>query len=244
MQRVGMRSLARARGMRFDWQKLVTPLTSKGVVSGYQARDSEILQLNNEAVSVSKTVEPIDWAYWKTQIATPGVVEQMQKDYEALSFPTVDANSAENQERYAAIEAEILEAEKQKTLGASELVEVDKVISTVNKVKAEGLGWTMEQWHAFMPGLEEQHKAEYEDEDYLVPDESLKLDAVDWKAAAAEFKQGVNPELGATEEMVGDMSTSEEIGLIKDGKWSVSRLFAGKDERARIQERVDKVMSA
>lgn len=232
-----------ARGMRFEWEKLVTPLTSKAVISEFQGRAGEIARFKQEASSVPTQVEAIDWAHWEETISTPGLVAKMKSEYEALNFPVFNPQSAENQEKYAAIESEIVQAEKQKALGATELLEVDKVIETMTKVKAEGLTWDLKKWQAFFPGVEEQQKQEYEDEDYLVSDESLKLDSVDWKAASDEFVQGVNPEIGNAPEQIGDMSTSEELNLVKDGKWSIARLFASKAERADIQKRVESVMS-
>jgi hypothetical protein len=229
--------------MRFEWQKLVTPLTPKATVAEWQAKNAEIVQKTNEAAGTSLTVEPVDWAYWKTQITTPGLVEQMQKDYEALKFPVHAADSPENTAKLDAILADVAKAKKEAVHAANEVVEADKVIATVNKVKAEGLTWSLEQWQAFMPGLAEQHKAEFEDEDYIVSDEALKLDNVDWKAAAKEYAAGGNPDLGVADERIGDLSLKEEMDLVDQGKWSVARVFAGKEERARIQERVEKALS-
>jgi hypothetical protein len=229
--------------MRFEWQKLVTPLTPKATVAEWQAKNAEIVQKTNEAAGTSLTVEPVDWAYWKTQITTPGLVEQMQKDYEALKFPVHAADSPENTAKLDTILADVAKAKKEAVHAANEVVEADKVIATVNKVKAEGLTWSLEQWQAFMPGLAEQHKAEFEDEDYIVSDEALKLDNVDWKAAAKEYAAGGNPDLGVADERIGDLSLKEEMDLVDQGKWSVARVFAGKEERARIQERVEKALS-
>jgi len=239
-----MKSFARVRSIRFDWQKLVTPITPKAVVAEYTAKQAEINALNSAASTVPTTVESVDWAYWKGAIQTPGVVEQMQKDYEALSFPDVDPMSAGNVEKIAGIEESIVEAKKAAALGLSELKAVDGVISQVDKVKAGGLGWTLEQWHAFMPGLEAQHKSEYENEDYLVSDDHQKLDAVDWKAAGEEFTQGVNPDMGGTDAQIGDMNLAEEMELVNAGRWSVARLFASKAERTSIQEKTDKLLNS
>lgn len=234
-----MKSLARARSMRFEWQKLVTPLTPKAAVAEWQSRDGEISSKMMTAASISKTVEPIDWSYWSEAISTPGVVDELKAEYEALQFPTVNAYTAETNAKIAGIEEEILNAKKQAVLGADELKEVDKVIETINKLKTDGLTWSMEQWHAFLPGLEAQHKAEYEDENYLVSDDQLKSDSIDWSAAGKEFKEGLNPDLGPVPESVGDFNTSEEIALVKEGKWSVARVFASKEERAKIHERIE-----
>jgi len=243
MQRGVMKSLARTRAMRFEWQKLVTPLTPKAVVAEWQAKDSEIQSKLTEASGTSLKVEPVDWAYWKTQITAPGVVEQMQKDYEALNFPKVDPMTADNQAKLSGIASDIAQAQKEAVHAANEVKEADKVISTVNKVKAEGLGWSLEQWQAFMPGLAEQHKQEFEDEEYIVSDEQLKLDSVDWAAASKEYSAGGNPDLGVAEEKIGDMVLAEELELVEQGKWSIARVFAGKDERAKIQERVEKTLA-
>jgi len=243
MKRGVMNGVARTRAMRFEWQKLVTPLTPKSVVAEWQSKNAEIQVKLAEARGTPLKVEPVDWAYWKTQITAPGVVEQMQKDYEAINFPVIDAYSKENTDKLDGIQADVLFAEKEAVHAANEVKEADRVISTVNKVKAEGLHWNLEQWQAFMPGLQEQHKAEFEDEDYIVSDETMKLDTVDWASASKEYAAGTNPDLGTADPSIGDMVLQEELDLVKEGKWSIARVFAGKEERARIQERVSKALS-
>lgn len=236
---MSMRSSARLRAMRFEWRHLITPLTPKAVVAEWSRREGEINQMIQAARSVPKTVQAIDWAHWEKEIASPGLVAEMKKEYESLSFPDVAADLS----GLPAIKAEHAEAVAQAKLGETELKETDKVIASVAKVKAEGLNWSMEQWYDALPGLEDQHKAEYENEEYLVSDSHLKLDSVDWAAASKEIAAGAEPDIGPADAYVGDMSTSEETDLVKDGKWSVARLFAGKDERARIQERIEKALA-
>lgn len=234
-----MKSVARVRCMRAAWQKLVTPLTPNAVVAQWQAREGEIARKNKLAASTSQTVEPIDWDYWKEAIEAPGVVEQMEAEYNALKFPAVKPDLSE----VAAIEAEMEAATKAAALGQFELKEVEKVQAKAAQLKAQGLNWDLQQWYDFMPGLEAQHKAEYEDEDYLVKDELLKFEQVDWKAASAEIAKGADPDIGEAPAQVGDLRTAEEVELVESGKWSVSRLFASQEERARIQERVEKAMT-
>lgn len=234
-----MRSAARLRTMRFEWQQLVTPLTPKATVAEWGRREADIANQIKQARSVSRNVEAIDWAYWEKEIQSPGVVAEMKKEYEALSFPQVETDLSKK----ADIEAELAEATAQAKLGAAELAEADKAIKKVAQVKAQGLNWNLEEWYKFMPGLEEQHKAEYEDEDYLVKDSHLKLDGIDWSQAGKDIAAGQEPDLGEADAYVGDMSTAEEKELINQGKWSVARLFAGKEERARIQEKVEKALS-
>lgn len=235
--------MARTRSMRFEWQKLVTPLTNKSVIAEWQSKQGEVTTLNTAGRGLSLTVEPVDWAYWKTQITAPGVVEQMQKDYEALNFPVVDPNTPDNKAKLDGILGDVAHAKKEAVHAANEVMEADKAIATIQKVKAEGLTWNLEQWQAFIPGLEDQHKAEYEDEDYLVSDETMKLDSVDWEAASKEYVAGTDPDLGSADAKLGDMVLQEELDLVESGKWSVARVFASKDQRAAIQEKVEKALS-
>lgn len=239
-----MNSLARARSMRFEWQKLVTPLTSKADVAAWRAKDSEIAFKNREASGTPLTVEAIDWDAWKAEITTPGLVEEMQKEYEALNFTTVDPFNEETAAKIETIEAEVVQSKKAAVHGANEVKETAKVVAQVNKIKTQGVNWDLEDWYSFIPGLKDQHMAEYEDEEYLVSDDHLRLEQVDWKAAGKEFAAGVNPDLGPADARVGDLVMTEEKALQEAGTWSVARLFASKDERAKIQEKVEKSLAS
>jgi len=242
MQRGAMKSIARTRAMRFEWQKLVTPLTKKSVVAEWEAKDSEIKIMMKEAASVSQKVEAIDWAHWKSVISSPGVVEQMQKDYEALNFPTVDPYAGDKTEKLASLDAEIVKAQKEAIHGTSEVAEADKVIATVNKVKAGGLHWDMKQWFDFLPGYEQQLNEDYENEEFLPSEEHDKMGSVDWVAAKKEFMETGNTDLGVPDERIGDMYLSEELEQVEKGTYSIARAFASREERARIQERVEKAL--
>lgn len=240
-----MNSIAKTRSMKLEWQKLVTPLTPKSVVATWQNRDSEIQTRLRQAAGAKKEIEPIDWEYWKKTISAPGVVEQMQKEYEALNFQKVEPYNEENNATIANIEAEILQAKKDAVHGANEAVEAEKVVAQVKKLKAEGLHWNLEEWYNFMPGLKEQHIAEYDNEDYLVSDEVEKLDNIDWKLAAKEYVETGDTDLGEGDiTQIADQSLAEEIALKKAGKWSISRMFASKEERAQIQARVEESLKA
>jgi hypothetical protein len=238
-----MNSLARTRAMRFDWQKLVSPHTPKAEVAEWQSKDAEIQTLKSEAQGVATKVEPVDWAYWRTQVLQEGLVDQMEKDYNANKFPVIDPMSGENVAKLAQIAEETELSKKEAVHAANEVKEADKVIATVHKVKAEGLLWSLEQWQAFMPGLAEQQKEQFEDEEYIVDDESMKMETVDWKTAAKEYAAGNNPDLGIPDEQIGDMNLLEEQALMQAGTWSIARVFAGKEERARIQSRVEKTLA-
>lgn len=240
MKRGVMNNVARTRAMRFEWQKLVTPLTSKAVVADWQAKNSEVTKRLAEARGASLTVEPIDWEYWKKEIKSEGAVEEMQKEYEAMTFPKMEAYTPEVRAKLDSIEADATLAEKEAVHASGEVKEADKVLETVQWFKKEALHWEYTQFQDFIPGLKEQHMEEFENEFYNPTEEMKKLDSVDWRAASADLKEGKRPDLGTPEDRLGDMSISEERALQEQGKWSIARVFASKDDRAKIQERVEK----
>ena len=64
MKRGVMNSVVRTRAMRFEWQKLVTPLTPKAVVAEWQAKDGEIQSMLSQArgtpLTGTSTIPPLD----------------------------------------------------------------------------------------------------------------------------------------------------------------------------------------
>lgn len=237
-----MRSFAQVRSLRFEWQKLITPLTSKAVVAEYTQKQSEITSMLSAARSVPKKVEPIDWDHWKSVISTPGVVDEMQKEYESMKFPKAQAFTPEANAKIAEIEAEIAMAKAQASLGASEIAAADKELARMDVLKSEAT--SAKDIQDLIPGLEQQHKNEYNDEDYVPTDAEEKLGFADWNAASAEIAEGKDPEIGVRVEALGDMSYAEEEEIAKSGKWSIARLFASKEERAAIQEKTEKIFAA
>lgn len=193
------------------------------------------------AGSLPATVAPIDWASWEEEIETVGVVEELKKEYEAMVFEKSKPDGTEiTAEREAKM---IAEAEADVRLAAYELKAADKVLALVTRVKNEGQTWTHDQWEAFIPGWNKQFDAEYEADRYLPSKDSVKLHATDFKEVQQRIKAGDRAVLDELhcDDKVGDVSTEEELALIKKGEWSIGRLFAGAEERAAIAAEVKRI---
>lgn len=229
------------RPMRFEWQKLVTPFTSKAWVAEMQNYEKDLGTKKVAAGSLSSTVAPIDWAAWEEEIETMGVVEELKKEYESMRFESAKPDGTEIS---AAREKEMIsEAEADVRLATYELQAADKVLALVTKVKNEGQTWTHDQWEAFIPGWNKQFDADYEADDYLPTKDTVKLHATDFKEIQQRIKAGditVLDDLHC-DDLVGDVSSKAELALIKQGEWSIGRLFAGAEERAAIAAEVKKI---
>jgi len=245
MQSRAIQSVARTRGMRWDWQKLVTPRTPKAAVAQYQARAQELISKRQEARAVPKEIPAIDWAFWEKQIAAPGVVAGIRKEYEGLKFdpPVLDsAVKAVLDETQNAIVRAVGEAR----LAAFELQESDKVIEKLEKVKSEGSVYQTDQWIETLPFMEEQIEQDREDLDWVPDDGERELLDIDMKAIKESVKAGLRPKLvpDTTDLKLGHYDHAEEERLKKEGRWSIARSFATREERKKITEHVDKLLAA
>lgn len=236
-----VRQFHSGRTMRFDWQKLVTPFTSKAWVAEMQNYEKDLNTKKVASGSLASTVEPIDWAHWEATIATDGVVAELKKEYEAMTFAPVQADGSEiSAEKEASM---IAEAEADVRMAQYELKAADKVLGLVTKAKNEGQQWTCEEWEAFVPGLNSKFDADWDNEDYLPSAASVKLHSTDFKDVQNRIKAGDKTVVDdiQCDDLVGDISTNQEIELINNGEWSIARLFAGAEERAAIAAEVKRL---
>lgn len=229
------------RPMSFQWQKLVTPFTSKAWVAEMQAFEKDLSVKQVAIGSLPTTVDPIDWEHWEKEIETEGVVAALKAEYENMNFPKPKSDGSEIT---AAREATMIaEAEADVRFANYELAAADKALALIHRVKNEGQTWTFEQWEAYIPGLSKDFDAKYEAEDFLPSKDSVKLHAMDFKEVRARIKAGDKTLMDElhVDDQVGDMSTKAEIEMIKKGEWSISRLFAGAEERAAIAAEVKRI---
>lgn len=82
---VSKRFAARA----YDWaavaKKLPSPEARAALVELRSASDTA----RAATAASAKPVEPIDWAFYKKNITmAPGIVEELQKEYESMKLPT------------------------------------------------------------------------------------------------------------------------------------------------------------
>lgn len=232
------KSLARQRAQRFDWQKLVTPFTSKAWVAEMQAYEKDLSSKKVNSQSLSQTVEPIDWAAWEAEIETEGVVAELKAEYEAMTFAAATPDGSEISDARAA--QMIADAEADVRLAQYELAAADQVLSVVKRAKNEGQTWTHEQWESYVPGYNQNFDDRYEDEAFVPTDQSFKNQGVDFKDLQKRIAAGDKSALDelAVDDKIGDMSTKEELEVMAKGEWSIARVVADAEARAKISAEV------
>jgi len=233
------------RGCKWDWSRLVTATTPKATVAKYQAQAQEIITKRAEANRVSPKVEAIDWAYWEKEIAAPGVVASLRKEYEALQFPTPTLDST-TQKVISETETAIAKSGGEAKLAEHELVESDKMITKFERLKANGMTYRMDQWVEELPHMEQEFHSWRENWTFLPTQDELNLQSVDWKPVKATILAGGNPKFPATSQPIteGDVNSEEEAKLQREGRWSIARWFTAKEDRDRIQARVDQLLAS
>lgn len=235
------KSFARQRAQRFQWQKLVTPFTSKSWVAEMESYEKDLSLKKVQSGSVAATVDPIDWDAWASKIETEGVVAELKAEYEAMTFAAATGDgSAITAEKEASM---VAEAEADVRMAEYELKAADKVLAFMTKAKNEGQTWTHEQWEAYIPGYNSQFEADYENGDYLPSEAAQKMHVTDFKEVQARIKAGDKDVMAELEvdDLIGNVSTKEESELIANKQWSIARLFADAETRATITEDVKKI---
>jgi len=162
--------------------------TSSSTIERYKFTEGEILNKTKYANSIPATVEPIDWDYWKSAIAAPGVVDQLRKEYESHVFEDIDINTDVAGAKET--EKEIFDLKIESKLANLELKACDEVISKAVKLKTDMLGFTDKDWINQIPGLEGELEEEWEDEMFLPSDEDEKAAQVDYKALTNDVLEG------------------------------------------------------
>lgn len=70
----------------FHWKPATYLFTPKETIDMYKSWDAQIDALRSKTGGMHE-LQPIDWAHWRKVIRTPGLVDQLQKDYESQVFP-------------------------------------------------------------------------------------------------------------------------------------------------------------
>lgn len=228
------KSFARQRSQRFNWKALVSPYTSPDFVAFCEGSSKEISAKTVLASSIPKTIPQIDWAHWKNTIKSPGVVEEMQKEYESIVFQDASADAftplkAKNLHMVAVAEAGLGSVKV-------ELAAADKAILAIQEMKKDGFHWTADKWTTKIPGLEAQLKDQFENEDYLPSDQEEKIAALDFGDLAKDFKAGTME--GQPADSIGDLSLAEERAIIEAGDWTIARLYTDRAGREGLLAQV------
>lgn len=232
-----MASLARQRSQRFHWQKLVSAYTPKDFIMNMENMEKEISAKRQLARSIPTEVPKIDWASWQNQIMAPGVVDALQKEYESIVFrdqslSQFDALKEENDKICAQALAELGSVKY-------EMEAADKALKNVTAMKDNAFEWKVAQWEEKIPGLKDQYAEKFENEDYLPAEEEVRIAQLDFAEIQKDFNNGTLEVIKIPQ--VGDLSDAEEHEVIKAGEWSIERLWAGKEQRSSLQEKIRKL---
>jgi len=123
----------------------------------------------------------------------------------------------------------------------------DKVIAKLEQVKVEGINYRSDEWIETLPFMEQQMEQDREDLIFAPDDgerELYDMDIKPFKAAVIAGQRPVLfPNLDTKNLRFGDFDYEEEERLKKEGRWSIARTFASKEERQKITERVDKLLA-
>jgi len=116
-----------------NWTRLIfryTDQKTRDHLAHLQSKFTEVSALYN---GIPKKIEPVDWAYWKKMIRTPGIVNEFEKEYELEMKKEVKLNTTEIEQKGRQQAGEIRAIEEKAATSADFLRELNGEIEWTQK---------------------------------------------------------------------------------------------------------------
>merc|ERR1711998_517825 len=149
--------MRRCAPVALDWGKLATKVTTDSGKAELAALRSEVAEVNKSLEAGSAGGE-VDWAFWKSKIATPGAVDQFKAAYDGLEVPTLeDTFTAELTSKF---DAAIKAAEEHAEASEVRIKELEEQLEALAQSKLEVVNRTVDEELAANPALAQEIEAE------------------------------------------------------------------------------------
>jgi len=116
-----------------NWPRLIFRYTDEKTRAYLAQLQHKFAEVSAAYATVPKTVEPIDWNFWKKTIRSKGVVEQFEQEYVTEMKKEVKANATELEQKKRQQEAEIRGIEEKAATSADFLRELNSEIGWTKK---------------------------------------------------------------------------------------------------------------
>jgi len=197
-----------------NWNRLIFRYRDekkKSALVSLQSKWGEIQQLWS---ALPAKVDPINWAYWRRVIRTPGVVDEFQRKYDEEMKKEISVSQPDIAKRTKEHQGELEAAEVLAKKADENISELEKEISVVEWEKENvdnlDLNWTFKKF----PGLQEQQIEEFANSMWFPAPELEKLETIDWKEMRRQMNNGNVRALAALSFMNYPATTS--FGPYKD----------------------------
>jgi hypothetical protein len=219
-----------------SWRSLVSPWSPPEFVQRMKAQETAINSMESDMSGAKLEAVDIDWAHWKKNIKTKGVVDEVKKAFDAHQFE--DFSVAHLEPEFKA-QAEEAQKARRKAVWATRELERTKYCQGIQQQVAKDMyEWNQWQWMDAIPGCEEQVVEQYKEEDWIASERQENLVSYDFEALGNAWKKGVAADPPAPCDRIGDIYPAEEMKLQDEGVWSIKRLYLFKEERNKLQDQL------
>lgn len=177
-------------------EKMVTAWTTKESRQ-YFDRISEVIASRYSIGMGLGEVKPINWDTWTKQIEDKEFVKKVKKDYEAMDF-NLYSGKEDPSEKAEWKQLEEL-AKKRVDFLNEQLDELNTKLAQAIYDRECVAHFDAFHFYDRMPGLEQEHKAEFVSELYLPSAEDQELDKLDMQPFIKQLSEGVEPSIREVE---------------------------------------------
>ncbi len=201
----------------------MTPLTNPNFIARMKELDTKFSSMKTEMFGVAPKVDEVDWKFWESNIGNKALVQSLRKEYEAAKFEEVKGEDLSKIN--ADLDFAIEKASGAAAISKEELPKLQAQLQSAIEEKKSVHSWSVEDYYARYPGLEQQLRDEYMLGDFLPSDAEERLEAQDVNEARKQFKSGA--EITVPEDFpdrIGDFSLAEEQKKVDA---LLNRMFSG-----------------
>jgi len=178
-------------GRAVNWKKLLFRYNNNPKRREEVSRSSaKINEISSLYFALPKTVEPIDWNFWKNSISTPGIVDKIKAEYDSEMQKQVKFDEEAEKKHYQAFEAEYELAEKEAEKVEKNTETFNREIEILEFEKKNIDKLTTQYFFDKYPGLEEKFEKEQDEGQYFTDPEYEKVFTIDFKELRKQLSLG------------------------------------------------------
>lgn len=191
--------------------------TSSNTKLAVQEIEKTLSTLRNTASKANNKIDSINWNKYETQIKDKKLVQELKKQYDEQikALPLDESKPSFLTQLNHEFDAIIKQAESAAELSKSLLPKLDQQLKNSEKSLDDRINWNMDTWYNNYPGLQQQHRDEYMDGTYIIPERVLRIGNVDPVELAKSMQSGAHINFSELDPKFGDFTVESKINELK-----------------------------
>jgi len=169
VRQIAKRSIYPGSRSYFDWSKhqknIFTKWTSKDLKDNTARLAATINKNYDLGRALPEQVEPIDWAYWKSVIKTPGVVDELKKKFDEIAARKVSVGGGEGGlpvDFESRVDKVLVSARRNAEYSRKEIKKLEPQLSVAEHASQNFENFTINDYYRRLSGVQREIMEDYD----------------------------------------------------------------------------------